>query len=191
MVDNIWSWSMTVLPRIAHNASRKQGMTTDHPWAVNGCPRMIIWSLCGCATWYKKVWIFTFSVSNTPQLLQSTSPVSCLQACLFAACLLLPDFSFHYAERKEEKTSQTKTWFDNIRTRFGKITKTASNFIVQYSERDQWILDHFDLVRLHIMCIKGRKLTIMNLISTTPILQSGSPQSSTSTSSKVGKSCSI
>ncbi len=95
------------------------------------------------------------------------------------------------ADELQIETAILKTWVDNMRTRFGKIIKTSSGFMVQYSEKDQWILNRFDFVREHVMRIKGGKLMIMNLLTTASILWSGSLQPSTSTSSKAGKSFSI
>ncbi len=47
--------------------------------------------------------------------------------------------------------------FNNMWTRLGKITKTASgDGAVEYTQKDQWILQHFDFVQQHIMHIKGQ-----------------------------------
>ncbi len=69
------------------------------------------------------------------------------------------------ADELQIETTIFKTWLDNMQTRFGKITKTASGFMSQYTERDQWILDRFDFVQQHIVRIKGRKLMIMKVLS--------------------------
>ncbi len=60
------------------------------------------------------------------------------------------------ADELQIETAILKTWFDSMQARFGKITKTVSgDGTVEYTERDQWILNHFDFVWQHILHIKG------------------------------------
>ena len=49
-----------------------------------------------------------------------------------------------------------KTWFESMRTRFGKLTKSKSgDGNIDHTERDQWILAHFNFLHTHIMRLRG------------------------------------
>ena len=49
-----------------------------------------------------------------------------------------------------------KTWFESMRTRFGKLFKSGDGNI-DHTERDQWILDHFDFLHTHIVRLRGQQ----------------------------------
>ncbi len=104
-----------------------------------------------------------------------------------------------------------RTWFDSMRTRFGKLTKTASgDGAADLTKRDKWIMNRFDFLFPHIISIKGRCAGGLNAKlaqqaasssssaaapddaddnpsshshSTTPTPRSGSPQPSSSSAS--------
>ncbi len=63
-------------------------------------------------------------------------------------------------EELQVEAALLKTWFESMRTRFGKLTKTqsfddaAEN--TDLTERDQWIIDRFEFLHQHIVRIRRR-----------------------------------
>ena len=49
-----------------------------------------------------------------------------------------------------------KTWFESMRTRFGKLTKSKSDDgNIDHTQRDKLILACFDFLHTHIMRLRG------------------------------------